>query len=160
MQVGRISDSLFGSGWEGEFSTLKQKTRIRLGFLHERNAKGELQYYHHLIGEGVAPEVIGPFDKPCEFTPRALAESADGSGVISVYACAPSVEKEIELASDEHRPVRAHVTVKSMKLSEDENALEIVASILGNEVVYRLNRQVLPREAVVDQKTLRDWVVN
>src|SRR4051794_37768985 len=72
-----VKERLLSSAWEGTFTSLAfsalegVSSPIRLVFLPELNAKGELQYFHRLTG-AVASEVLAA-DDACRLTPRALS---------------------------------------------------------------------------------------
>ena len=153
-----LKDQLLHSAWEGTFTPVKgASSPIRLVFLPELTAKGELQYFHRLTG-AVASEVLTP-DEACKLTPRALsvAPVAGSAGKISVFACVNDPEREDLLEHNRSRRSRATINVSEIKLSPDGNSLDIVARAAKIPLKYHLQKKPMPTETPSRQE-LRSWL--
>ena len=101
---------------------------------------------HELESGGEVGSAIAPFDRACLFTPRALVVSSqiqpnlnEFVGEIRIYRCTQSEEEEALAARDRGAPEKS-IHVQKLRLSDDKNELEIVATILGAAVTYHLTR--------------------
>lgn len=152
---------LKNSAWEGTFNSLLPGT-IRIAFLSNLSAKGELQYFHKVDGSIVISDIVGPLDGACDFTPRAISLKSDSpdkplNGTISVFSCAKTLEDELHLENDTNRKASFNVEVIEFNLT-DKDTLHIVASIKGIRVEYNLKRQDLDPNTQHSLLELRSWV--
>ena len=163
-EVSDLTEALRGSTWQGVYNALGIKHPMRIAFLTDLSADSQLQYFHKTFGRGLVPWVLGRFDSPCEFTPRALALHGPNSnsvigGRISVYQCAANIDAELGLEASLNRIANATVTVKQIAMSSDGQSLLIKASVKGIPITYKLERQV-PAIDYTDRFQLRNWVVS
>jgi hypothetical protein len=150
--------ALQGTAWEGHFTTPGGlSSAIRLIFLPELNARGELQYFHRLMGR-VAAEVLEA-DAACRFTPRALAVQPDSewAGRISIFSCVDDEDIEMQLELEPQRESTASIEVSEISLSPDGNSLRIRAFLKGITLTYELQRHPMACDSISRQE-LRAWL--
>ncbi len=124
---------LKSTAWVGQFNTHGLTNDIALVFLDEFNANHRLQYFH-ILGKTGLSEILGHVDESCALTPRTLSLSPMSyTGEIHVFKC----EDELD---DAQKP-RFEIPVNYFSLQQ--NHLELMAKILGENIYYSLHRRAI-----------------